>query len=1256
MVLPRDLLTGRYTKPRLFLCEVDKERICQLETTNTNGTFKFNSYSELSFEVGRTYNDLITGEAKVNPYYDRIEAVRLIELENIGYFEIQGPELNGDGIKETKEITAYSLEYTLSQKYLTDFIINTGEIGSVEVTYAEDVTGDINKIKPVTLYNPSNPALSLLHLALQPIYGWKIGHVDASLKTLSRQFEIDRESVYDFLMNDVCEKFNCYIVFDTIDNTINVYAESLTSKFIGDGKTNMFAISPPFAQVNTVSVDGYKTTKWQYNSSTGVITLEDTPDAGSHIEVVDGSLAEWETDVFISFDNLSQEIKVSYDADSIKTRLTVTYGDDGDIREVNLGVPYLTDISYFYTVDWMGQDLYDAYTKYMQKSNSLQLDYTNNSQEIWKLNDQISYEENRLSLEYSLVASVHSETVGTYYTKHKNADGSFYYREVSLPTEYQAGVSYYSNATTNVTEEKLDNLLTVLKKYFRDENTDGDDGKITSWKTDYNKLSSEFKFIESNFNNLCEVLSSVNTNRTRDENVKGAISEFLDLIWSELGRTPLKTMYLAPYQSRKDVNITDGWANVSNANYSNYYPLQLYIESIEAAIANLDVIIKGLEENREKVYEKNSYISDQLTMDNNFTEKQLIRLSAFMREDELRLDDIVETSQDDLSGSFKVKQDAMESGRIELQKICQPQLQFFMSMANIYALPEFAPIVHQFQLGNVIKVALRPDYVKQSRLMQVDINFDDFSDFSCEFGELTNLRTQSDIHADLLKNAISAGKSVATNSGHWSHGSDIATEIDLRIQQGLLDATTKIKAMDGSQGVEINKNGIWLKKINEDGSTDDKQTRLVNNMILMSDDGFKTSRAAIGELNERYGLIADIVQAGLIEGSEIVGGTIQIGKQPDGSYAFEVHSDGTVRMGAGNTIEGYISQTDLNQTLQELNSIIMDSDAPIIVQEGTLWLDTSKSSDDEYTLMIYSNNSWEQYDLSDRTIHYDKDIPENLNEPQDPALGDLWITKNSGLLEKVFEAVENGSGDLEWKELPAAVGDTQPSLLNIGQLWQDTSVIPNRLMVLTSDNTDGDTALSWQLLDQQSGNKIYTSEPQDYKQGDVWILNEQKTIGDIVYEVGAVLRADSDLNWVDAMSDVTSVVTNIKQHFEFDTANGLTIKQPVVTSGTDDTEFYVNINAQKMGFHSVGKDENDMVQDVEVVSIGNNSSKIKNATFEGADGTVFENSATFNSNINIHKPNDDKYGFICMIEENGSFSFTIRLDSDTKIETSDIEE
>ena len=245
MRLPKNLLNpGTYTKPQIFLCETDKTKIAQLDTIENKGSFKFNSYSELSFEIARTYNDILTGETKINPFYYLVESPRLILLENFGYFEIQGPDLKSDGIKEIKSVTSYSLEYTLSTKFLKDFNINTGKVDSLEVLNATNP----DNITPIVLYNQSNQKLSLLHLVLEDAPGWKIGHVDVSLQTLSRQFEVDRESVYDFLINEVCEKFNCYIVFDTFNNEINVYAESLTSKFIGDGSTNTFTISPPFAQ------------------------------------------------------------------------------------------------------------------------------------------------------------------------------------------------------------------------------------------------------------------------------------------------------------------------------------------------------------------------------------------------------------------------------------------------------------------------------------------------------------------------------------------------------------------------------------------------------------------------------------------------------------------------------------------------------------------------------------------------------------------------------------------------------------------------------------------------------------------------------------------------------------------------------------------------------------------------------------------------------------------------------------------------
>lgn len=864
------LVPGVYTKPNIYLCQPDKEKICKLETSETKASLKFNSLSELSFEVARFYMDEITGETLVNPYYDQIEAFRLVLVEGFGYFELQGPELIGDGIKECKSCKANSFEYVLSTKYLDNFYVNQGTVDSLEVLNAKDA----NAIVPITLYNKSNPELSLLHLALEKCYGcWTVGHVDTQLQTMSRQFDVDRESIYDFLMNDVCEKFNCYIVFDTFENTINVYAESPVAKFRGDGETKVFKLYTPFENIETVSIDGYKTTEWEYVYDAGAgaycinLTSDEAPIDGAYIEVV-GVDARWDTDVFISFDNLAQEVNVNYDADSIKTVLTVTYGDDLDIREVNLGLPYLTDISYYHTVDWMGQDLYDAYTAYIRKCNASTSAYAHNAREVQKFNNQIHYHENRLSLEYS-IATVDGYTVGTYYVRQTDDAGGVYYSQVSLPTDWVSGTKYYSNLTSNVDETKVKNLHTALQKYVCGAFTYDSDAKEKA-KKELQELEG-FTFLEEY--TLADFVDDLESAGTNKEAINTVIASMLNQFWPELGRTPLNDLYLMPYKKSAEVAREDGWSSTSHKNHGSYFVTMCFIETINAAIEERVKTIDEIKDKQSKYSNANIEISNELLMTKNFTQDQLQHLSAFLREDELHLDDFVETSLTDLSGSFALKQDAMESGRIELKKLCQPQLQFSMTMANIYALSEFEPIMSQFQLGNVIRVELRPGYVKQSRLLQVDINLDDFSDFSCEFGELTNLRTQSSIHADLLSNAISAGKSVANYSSYWSKGSDTASKLQTQIQQGLLDAATEIKAIDGNQGVTIGNYGIKLQKVNESGNIDPKQGWIVNNKFLYSDDGFNTSKAVFGEFEldgqNLYGILAEALVGEMILGSKL---------------------------------------------------------------------------------------------------------------------------------------------------------------------------------------------------------------------------------------------------------------------------------------------------------------------------------------------------------------------------------------------------
>ena len=118
MRLPKNILSGSYRPPVIYLCQTNKDRIGELSVRNVEGKFKWVDYSEISFDIDRKINDEITGDTIINPYYDWTDGLRLVEVEGFGFFQLQDPEEDSDGILETKSMSAKSLEYDLSNRYL----------------------------------------------------------------------------------------------------------------------------------------------------------------------------------------------------------------------------------------------------------------------------------------------------------------------------------------------------------------------------------------------------------------------------------------------------------------------------------------------------------------------------------------------------------------------------------------------------------------------------------------------------------------------------------------------------------------------------------------------------------------------------------------------------------------------------------------------------------------------------------------------------------------------------------------------------------------------------------------------------------------------------------------------------------------------------------------------------------------------------------------------------------------------------------
>lgn len=772
--LPKDILSGRSKRPDFYLCQADKTILGGLNVINASATFKFNSYSEVNCEVYKTYPHPITGEVVENPLYNKVEALRLLYVVDFGYFQIQESTIILEGNIEYKKVVAYSLEYSLCNRYLDNFMINLGVAGSID---------------GVTLLN-DDKTHSLLHLILEKMPDWSVGtQVDLSLQNKKRSFDVNHQSIYDFMMNDMCDTFKCIFKFDTENNEIEVYDEE------------------------SYSID---------------------------------------TNIRVSMDTIANSAEINYSADDIKTRLYVYGADDISIREANLGLEYITNINYYCTEDWLGKELYDAYMAYSKLTESKREKYSELILEWSKIYDEYSdcynkvphYEESNIPIvdKQSDLPQASSKYVYDIYKVKEN--GSYYIckaKVVNGNTTYQWELDVDGiNSFYTLPTPSIEYVSGVYKVY----NNDAYDGVLyyicQSYKKDNGETGYEWVLAENKY-----------------------------------GINLLKEKELC-YKDIQEAQVSAGFAEKTSDQYDRYLENYNKLMDIQSEIKKAESEAHTLKTQLEYYNTQMNEISKELALEKNFTPEQIKNLNPFIREDQLKDDHYLVTSIDDDKAAFEVKQELLKSADKELAKISQPQLSFSMSLANILDIPAFEPLLNNFETGNNIIVEIRPDYVVKTQILEINLNFDDMSDFNVTFGNLNSLSSQTDIHSALLSQAVSAGKSVAESSSYWDKGASNASSVINRIEAGLIDANTTIKSTT-NQAISWDSHGFHLRKYaDESKSTYEQEEIWMNNeKIVFTDDNWRTAKMAVGkfydpELGDCYGIIAPNLVGKMIVGDNLV--------------------------------------------------------------------------------------------------------------------------------------------------------------------------------------------------------------------------------------------------------------------------------------------------------------------------------------------------------------------------------------------------
>ena len=262
----------------------------------------------------------------------------------------------------------------------------------------------------------------------------------------------------------------------------------------------------------------------------------------------------------------------------------------------------------------------------------------------------------------------------------------------------------------------------------------------------------------------------------------------------------------------------------------------------------------------------------------------LKELVSFRREDTYKNDNFISEGLDNAQVFSRALEFVAEADK-DIRAAAVPIHTISSTLKNLLVMKEFKGIVDKFKVGNWIRAEIDSEIFKL-RLIRYDIGFDDINNIQVEFSDVQSVK---DSMAD-IQSILNQASSIAGNY------SNIKIEVDNNkkagdyvwewVNDGL--ALTKMKIVDDAENQNIywDENGFLCREYSPVmDAYEDKQLKIINKGLYLTDDNWMTTRAGIGNFiyydpkesatrgesvyKESYGVIADTLVGNLILSKEI---------------------------------------------------------------------------------------------------------------------------------------------------------------------------------------------------------------------------------------------------------------------------------------------------------------------------------------------------------------------------------------------------
>lgn len=308
---------------------------------NVHYSGSLNAQNEFAFDV---YKDLDNDKCDCWQKLTDFKLIYCVEWD--AFFEIYVE------IDESDETIKH-----IQGKALAEAELSQNKIYGLEVNTELDISRE--DYKPTIIYS-KDAETSLIHKLLEKTPNFTIGHIDASIAKLQRTFTFDDKTIYEALQ-EISEEVDCLIALEAkrdedwqINRIVNIY----------DLRSHC-------EECGCRDIEGDVCPEYAGNKS-------GHPKGGKIINPGYGN----DTEIFVSTQNLADNITYSSGADSVKNCFKLTAGDDLMTATIRNCAPTKSGYLWHFTEDTkadMSDSLREVLNRYQQIYNEYNTEFKNDA-------------------------------------------------------------------------------------------------------------------------------------------------------------------------------------------------------------------------------------------------------------------------------------------------------------------------------------------------------------------------------------------------------------------------------------------------------------------------------------------------------------------------------------------------------------------------------------------------------------------------------------------------------------------------------------------------------------------------------------------------------------------------------------------------------------------------------------------------------------------------------------------------------------